>query len=99
MSVRIVETALADLEALHDYILDQSGAARAWAYVSRIRAHCEKLQDFPYRSRAADDISPGLRTLIFERRVTIFYRLDDMGVRIVRIIYAGRDYSEDEFPD
>ncbi|WP_374684913.1 type II toxin-antitoxin system RelE/ParE family toxin [Mesorhizobium sp. J428] len=67
LSVRILETALADLESLHDYILDQSDVARAWAYASRIRKHCEKLADFPYSGRAANHISPGLRTLIFER--------------------------------
>lgn len=59
----------------------------------------KKLSLFPSLGRPGDDVSPGIRILIFEKRVTIAYRIDDAGVRIVRLFYAGRDYSVDQFPD
>lgn len=99
MPVRFREAAIQDLEALYDYIAGQGSPAVGWSFVERIRAHCKKLASFPERGRSAGDISPGLRFLIFEGRVTIAYRVDDAGVRIVRIIYAGRDYRNEMFPD
>lgn len=97
-SVRYRESAIADIEAIYDYIADDSGPVRALAFTDRLRAHCEKLALFPLRGRRSDDLSPGLRLLAFER-VTIAYRVDDAGARIVRVFYAGWDYSREDFPD
>ena len=42
-------------------------------------------------------MAPGVRTIIFEGRVVIAYRIDDGGVSIIRVFYAGRDYGADDF--
>jgi len=98
-TVRFREAAIEDLRAMYDYIADAAGHTRAFGFISRVEEHCKGLALLPLRGRASDDLSPGIRILVFERRVTIAYRVDDIGVRIVRIFYAGRDYSEDLFPD
>jgi toxin ParE1/3/4 len=84
-----------DLNNLFDYIADQSGAVRAQSYVGRIEAACGKLAAFPNRGAPRDDLLPGLRTLSFERRALIAYRIDGMTVSILRVFYAGRDYERE----
>ncbi len=83
----------ADLFALYRYIAGESGAARAGDYVSRIEEACMALATFPKRGTRRDDIAPGLRTIGFERRVTIAFRVLEDVVEIVTIAYAGRDFA------
>ena len=98
-TVSFRESAIEDLQSIYDHIAEDNGPVRADRYIEKITAHCMKLSLFPNRGRASDDISPGLRILPFEGRVTIVYRIDDAGVRIVRVLYAGRDYADEEFPE
>jgi toxin ParE1/3/4 len=83
----------ADLFALYRYICDQSGPTRAGDYIARIEAACMTLATFPERGTKRDDLGPGIRTMGFERRATIAFRVEKNTVRIVRIFYAGRDYE------
>lgn len=46
---------------------------------------------FPRRGTPRDEIMPGLRSIPFERRATIFYRVGEEEVEIVHILYRGRD--------
>jgi len=85
----------ADLFSLHHYIADRSGAARASAYLARIEEVCRSLGTFPERGTRRDDILPGLRTIGFERRVTLAFRVLDDAVEIVAIAYAGREFRND----
>jgi toxin ParE1/3/4 len=82
-----------DLLTLYRYIADSSGAARADAYVTRIEQACMALAPFPERGTRRDDLAPGLRTIGFERRVTIAFRVLDHAVEIIAIAYAGRDFE------
>jgi toxin ParE1/3/4 len=83
----------ADLVALYDYISRQAGLAVAGRYIDRIEAACLALADFPERGTRRDDILPGLRTIGFERRATIAFRVLKARVEIVTIAYGGRDYE------
>jgi len=53
------------------------------------------LATFPERGTIRDDLAPGLRTMGFERRVTIAFRVLDQVVEIVAIAYAGRDFESE----
>ena len=53
------------------------------------------LATFPKRGRRRDDILPGLRTIGFERRVTIAFRVLKTQVEIVTIAYAGRNFEDE----
>ncbi|MCY7398087.1 MAG: type II toxin-antitoxin system RelE/ParE family toxin [Sphingomonas bacterium] len=77
-----------DLRAIYHWIAD---AETAVIYLRRIRAHCDQLADFPNRGTPHDDLSPGLRTLSFERRATIAYVVEPEMVRILRVLHKGRD--------
>ncbi|NYZ12676.1 type II toxin-antitoxin system RelE/ParE family toxin [Azospirillum sp. RWY-5-1] len=100
MTRRIVfrPSAQSDLLALFQYIARDSGVARARAYVARINAACQSLALFPERGTRRDDLSPGMRTIGFERRVTIAFRVIGDAVEILAVAYGGRAF-EDEVRD
>jgi len=83
--------AQADLLSLYDYIADQSGEARAIAYVEQIEAYCRGFVTFPKRGTRRDDIRDGLRTVGFKRRLTIAFHVEPDRVVFDRILYGGRD--------
>ncbi|MFI5022875.1 MAG: type II toxin-antitoxin system RelE/ParE family toxin [Alphaproteobacteria bacterium] len=83
----------ADLFGLYRYIAEEAGHEVAGAYIDRIEAACMALETFPERGTRRDDIRPGLRTMGFERRVTIVFQVKRAEVVIVRIFYGGQDYE------
>jgi toxin ParE1/3/4 len=85
----------ADLQALYRYIAEKSGLNIADNYIDRIEVACMGLATFPNHGVRREDIAPGLRTISFERRVTIAYRVLKTRVEIVTIAYAGRDFESD----
>jgi toxin ParE1/3/4 len=85
----------ARLNALYDYIASQSSPTIAIGYVRRIREACLSLANAPERGTRRPDILPGLRTIGFERRVTIAFRVLKSRVEIVTIAYGGRDFERE----
>jgi toxin ParE1/3/4 len=81
----------ADLLELYDHIAGEAGFSVAAAYIERIETTCVALESFPFRGRPRDEARPGIRTLSFERRATIVYRVRRSDVLIVRVLYGGRD--------
>lgn len=51
------------------------------------------LAAFAKRDARREDIAPGLRTIGFERCVTIAFRVLEGVVEIVTIAFAGRDFE------
>lgn len=95
--MRVLFTPLGErqLDRLHRYITEQSGEQRADGYVARIITFCENLGMFPERGTKRDDLLPGLRTLGFERRVTIAFMVTGDAVLIEGVYYGGRDFEAD----
>ena len=89
--VRYSEEAEEDLVATYVYIAERDGTERAEAVDRRLRAACKKLADFPNRGSPHDELGPGLRSVPFERRATIYYRVTAETVDIMHIAWAGRD--------
>jgi toxin ParE1/3/4 len=96
--VRFRPEARADLRRLYLYIAEHASDAVALAYVRRIRAACDKLDFMARRGQPREDLGLGIRTLPFEGRATIVYRIDDLGVQITRVCPAGLDYSSEDIP-
>jgi toxin ParE1/3/4 len=80
-----------DLIELYDYIAESSGSGRALAYLERIESYCLGFATLPERGTRRDDLRPGLRTVGFERRLTIAFHIMSETVIIDRILYGGRD--------
>ena len=91
--VEFLRRAEDDLFGLYEIIAAQAGPDVAGQYVERIEAACPALEISPMRGTRRDDISPGLRTMGFERRATIVFRVRGSRVTIVRIFYGGRDFE------
>jgi len=80
-----------DLVELYDYIADQAGRSRAMAYLERVERFCSEFTDFPLRGTRRDGLRSGLRTIGFERRITIAFHVGADLVTIDRVLYGGRD--------
>ena len=91
--VILSEAAIADMSAIGRWIAERADPETAEAYISRIEAACFRLADFPNRGSPRFGISQGLRSVTFERRVIIAYRVENGEVRIVRVIPAARDLA------
>ena len=87
------EVVRAGLLALYRRIAAAAGTEMAGASIDRIEAACLALETFPARGTKRDDIRPGLRTMGFERRATIVFRITGRAVLIVRIFHGGQDFA------
>ncbi len=90
--------ARADLFDIYDYIERQSDPVRAGNYLGRIEEACNGLKIFPEKGTPRDDMADGVRTWAIERRVLIVYRLPQVQVEILRILYAGHDVKASQVP-
>ncbi len=81
------------LDAIYDYIAEAAYPDIARSFTDAIIGHIEKLSDFPSRGTPRDDLSPGLRTIGFRRRVTIAFAVDGNVVLVVGIYYGGQDFE------
>lgn len=79
-----------DLDAIFDFIARDS-PRNAIEFTRRIRDLCLSLGEFPERGTRRDDLSSGLRTIGFKRRVLIAYRVFPNRIQVVHIYYGGRD--------
>ncbi len=93
--MRVIFTPRAErhIDHLHAYITAKAGESRADAYIARIVAFCAGLATFPRRGRKRDDLLPGLRTIGFERRITIAFVVTANAVLIEGIFYGGCDFE------
>jgi toxin ParE1/3/4 len=93
--VQVIFTPLAErqIDDLHAYITAQSSESRADRYVGRIVAFCQGLATFPLRGTKRDDLLAGLRTVGFERPVTIAFVVTADTVLIEGIFYGGQDFE------
>lgn len=82
-----------DLYAIYDWIAEQGDPDAAYAYTSRIEAFALRLNHYPNRGTPRFNLSTGLRTVTFERRVIVAYRVENGAVHIVRLIDAARDFA------
>ena len=84
---------LADLIEIYGSIRDRGSSVVARSFVARIKARCDHIGETPFAGRPRDDLEPGLRTIAFERRVVIAYKVENGLVRIGNVFYGGRDYE------
>lgn len=92
MKVIFTARAEAQMDALHAYIDERSGTARADGYITRIVDYCLGLKMFPRRGTRVDGVMPGLRRIGFEGRVTIAFVVRDDEVIIEGVFYGGQDW-------
>lgn len=70
-----------------------AGVSTISRYIDRLRTRCEEIGDVPLGGKRRDDLLPGLRTIMFEARILIAYRVNEDYVEILNIFSHGRDYE------
>ncbi|MCO6050423.1 type II toxin-antitoxin system RelE/ParE family toxin [Mesorhizobium sp. RP14(2022)] len=95
--VRFGREAENDLLSIYDFIADAAGETTAARFIARVEQAVLALESFSDRGRRRDDLSSGIRSLAFERRLTIFYQVSSASVDIVRVLYAGRDLGREDW--
>jgi toxin ParE1/3/4 len=65
-------------------------APSADRFIDGLFASCHHLAVFPGMGRARDELAAGLRCFPHQR-FSIFYRLHDDALEIVRVLHASRD--------
>ncbi|HUA99463.1 MAG TPA: type II toxin-antitoxin system RelE/ParE family toxin [Terracidiphilus sp.] len=84
-----------DLISLYRYIAKQAGPKIAANYIVRIEKACLSLMAVPLRGTAIASKMSGLRTMGFERRATVLFRVGEDSVEILRIYYGGQNWGPD----
>ncbi len=97
MKHRVVlsDSAVNDITEIFDYILAEAGERIARDYVGRMRDFLQRLDLFPHRGTLIDSES-NLRTVGYERRATIVFRVEHAQVIILRVFHRGRNIELDE---
>lgn len=85
--------ALDDLESLDQWIAEASSVEVATTYIGRVKSYLAGLDLASERGAKRDDVSPGLRTIGFERRLTIAFSVGEREVTILRVFRAGEDWA------
>ncbi len=83
-----------DLFEIYDWITEKASPKIAISYIDRIEAYCLGFELASERGHRCDDISPGLRIVGFERRVTIAFAVDEDRVTILRLFYGGQNWED-----
>ena len=92
-AVLLSPLAVEDLIALHGWIVEEADRAIADGYLDRIERKMAGLTQFPLRGAPRDDLAPGVRTLVFERKVLIAYRVEGATVTVLRVISGQRELA------
>ena len=82
-----------DLFAIADWVIEQADPETAYAYASRIEAFVARLEYCPNRGTPHPGLAPDCRTITFERRVIVIYRVEGRSVRILRLMHTSRDQT------
>ncbi|HRD45682.1 MAG TPA: type II toxin-antitoxin system RelE/ParE family toxin [Caulobacter sp.] len=95
MSRRVVYSALANaqLNAIYLEVAGEGSDHTALRLVLDIMTRCERLAEFPLMGRRRDDISAGMRTFAFDRRVLIAYGVAPLQLRVAGIYRRGEDFE------
>lgn len=88
--VRLSQAAREDLRDIRIHSKSAFGVAVARDYLGGIRGVFSLLRDRPLAGAADNNLSGGLRTF-GHRSHRLYYRVDDRGVEIIRILHVSRD--------
>jgi toxin ParE1/3/4 len=89
MRVEISPLAERDLEAIGDYIADDS-PPRAVSFVAELRTQCAKIAKAPQAYRARPELGEGLRSCA-HGNYAIFFTATKARLTIVRILHGAMD--------
>ncbi len=84
------EEAASDIEAIYGFGAHKFGEDQAITYLIGLEEHFERLSQNPEIGRQRNELKKGLYSLPYIAHI-IFYRILKDKIRIVRVLYGGRD--------
>lgn len=95
---RLVLSALAraDLAHIHLYLFERNPTA-ADRFVLDFYGKMDAMADLGLSGVARDDIKPELRSLSYRER-TVYFRVTDSHIHVVRILHGRQNLTADDFP-
>jgi toxin ParE1/3/4 len=95
-SFQITPEASRDMERIADDLASFSGLLTSDQFLSGITKAISRLTRFPNLGHQRNDLSPGIRNLIYKKYL-ILYRVDDESLEILRIVRRTQNL-ENLFP-
>lgn len=86
---RLTRDASNDLGEIARYLATENPTA-AQGLLDRIEERCRSLAEMPETGRLRGELAPNLRSVAVGNYV-IFYRPDDEGIQIIRVLHGSRD--------
>lgn len=81
------------ISALYQELAAGSSSATAIRIVTDITTRCERFGEFPFLGRSRPDLSAGIRTFAFDRRIVVAYAVEPDKIVIVGIFRRGEDFE------
>ncbi|MGV1013625.1 MAG: type II toxin-antitoxin system RelE/ParE family toxin [Methyloceanibacter sp.] len=81
-----------DLRNIWDYFARVASAEIADKILHEIDQSASRLSSRPYLGRPRDEVMPGLRGVLVQPH-TVFYRITNSNVEIVRVLHERRDFA------
>jgi toxin ParE1/3/4 len=94
---RLTPEAEKDLDEITNFIAAGARAA-ANRLIDGIEAKCQALAEMPGTGRGREELAPNLRSSHVHKYI-IFYRLDDEGIEVIRVIHGHRDIPKQFQPE
>jgi toxin ParE1/3/4 len=92
MKIEWTESAIADLESIHNYI-EKDSNYYASRFIGRIIQAVERLMDSPEMGRRVPEVEEeNIRELLFQN-YRIMYRVAPQNILVLAVIHGARDMS------
>lgn len=94
-TVAFAPEALAQLDALEDYISKTESPFVAARFIDNIISYCDSLGVFPLRGKCRNDLLPALRITHYRHTTAIAFRVaaETETMSILGVFYGGQDYA------
>lgn len=93
LPVIFTKEAAEQISALYQDLATSASSATAIRLVTDITEHCERFGEYPSLGRSRPDLSAGIRTFAFDRRIVVAYAVEPDKVVIVGIFRRGEDFE------
>ena len=92
MSLRLTDTAEADLAEIWAYLATEASEAVATRFIESIETTFVTLQHAPAIGSRRERFAPGLR-MLFQSPYAIYYLPSEQDIIIVRVLHGARDVA------
>jgi toxin ParE1/3/4 len=89
---RLTKPAIQDIEAIADYIAQQSGLEKSERFLSNLESKFSKIVTFPLIGRKRDEILTNIRTIPMDKYLILYLPISN-DIEILRIVSGYRDLS------